>query len=208
MNAMGQNFAPFPTDARVVINANVVFWLIPTSDFPIQAPAARVTTFLTTGGYNPENCGYDTNGEDPTDNLKQLLSDTIYLLDQDALLAAMVFDGKYTLLGPGDCKYNEKPVEGQKTDVWRSPSSTCSSRGGRCTLFSREIGDPPQDLDSWHYVAEANDKMQKDWAYAYNCFCVKYKKNRKISLNYFLLRVQINIILTLFMFLRISLELS
>jgi len=171
-NSMGPQFSVVPSDARFVIKGNTVFTLIPTSDFSVHDPLGRVTTFLTTGGFDPEDCGYDTNGEDPIDNLVPFVADPIYILDDQAMLAVIILDEEHQVVGPG-CTLAQKPVEGgQKTMLWCLDNG-CKGNGGACKLFNRLIGDPPQVPDSWNYVADGDQKMQKVAGFEYHCFCVK-----------------------------------
>ena len=171
-NSMGPQFSLVPSDARFVFKGNTVFALIPASDFSVHDPAGRVTTFLTTGGYAPEDCGYDTNGEDARDNLVPFAADPIYVRNEQAMLTGIVLDG-YTVKGSGCTLAQRSDDGGQSTMLWcLDKEKGCKGNGGSCKLFSRLKGDSPQDEDSWNYVP-MTEKWQKDNKYEYHCFCVK-----------------------------------
>ncbi len=172
VSVLGENWAPVMSDARAVVYENSIFWLIPSGDFSVDNPGFRVSSFMTSAAYDPEDVGGDVNGANPTEPLTILVSDPIYMVDSPYTLAATVLDDDWTICGSGVCKYNEKLVEAQKTEVWCT-NDGCSAAGGACSLFSRAKEDSPQDPDSWIYVAGSNQKMQKDWSLIYHCFCVK-----------------------------------
>lgn len=169
---MGPNGEPFDSNARVVIYDDAVFWIIPSDEFAVPQPGARVSSFASTGGWDPENVGGDVNGNDPTEPLTPLTIQVIPVNDPPYTEASIVLDDDYEICGPGLCKYNEKTVEQQKTEVWCTDAG-CSNAGGECSLFSRARDDSPQEPDSWTYVAGSNTKMQKDWTLVYHCYCVK-----------------------------------
>ncbi len=172
VSVMGENWAPVESNSRAVIHDNAIFWIIPDSEFAIPNPGVRVSSFATPGGWDPADVGGDVNGNDPTEPLTILDSDPIHIVDPVYAVAGVVLDDDWEICGSGQCKYNEKIVEAQKTEVWCTDNG-CSGLGGECALFNRDKGDSPQDPASWSYVVGPNEKMQKDWDYAYHCFCVK-----------------------------------
>ncbi len=174
VSVQGPNWEPIESNARAVVYDNSLLWIIPADDFSVLTPGVRVSSFGSTGGWDPADVGGDVNGNDPTETLTPLSSDPIYVVDPPYTLAGVVLDDDWEICGPGLCKYNEGIAESQKTFVWcTDPDDGCSDAGGECSLFSRVKEDSPQDPASWTYIAGSNEKMQKDWDYAYHCFCVK-----------------------------------
>jgi hypothetical protein len=172
VSVSGENWAPVMSDTRVVIYDNSIFWLIPTTDFHTENPGFRVSSFMTSDAFDPEDVGGDVNGANPTEPLTFLDNDPISMADPSYTQTNIVLDEKWTICGSGVCKYNEKTVEAQKTEVWCTDDG-CSAVGGNCSLFSRAKEDSPQDPKSWSFVVSSNEKMQKDWSLVYHCFCVK-----------------------------------
>jgi hypothetical protein len=172
VSVMGENWEQVESNSRAVIHDNAIFWIIPDGEFAIPNPGVRVSSFATPGGWDAADVGGDVNGDDPTEPLTLLDSDPIHVMDPVYAVAGVVLDDDWEICGSGQCTYNEKIVEAQKTEVWCTDAG-CSGVGGECSLFSRGKEDSPQDPESWSYVAGSNEKMQKDWNLAYHCFCVK-----------------------------------
>ena len=170
LGASHQGHGAMGSGARVVIAKNTIFLFLPGNEFEVETPGIRMTSFIHDGTYQPEVSGGDVSGDDPTQPLTVFESDPILMPIPGNV--GIVLDDEYEICGSGLCRYNEKIVEQQKVMVWCTDAG-CANMGGQCNLFAREIGDPPQEPDSWNHVAGPNQKMQKDQDFVYHCFCVK-----------------------------------
>ena len=170
-SVFGENFAPVESGFRTVVYGDTIFWFIPAVEVSVSDFGYRLTGFGHDGTFAPESSGGDLTGGAPVEPLTMFTAEPIWFINTD--FTSIVLDDDYEVCGPGVCKYNEKSVESQKIDLLCTDDGCQEKYGGECSLFQRKIGDPPQDPDSWKYVAGSNQKMQKDWAYDYHCYCVK-----------------------------------
>ena len=67
------------SNARVVIDGNVIVFFIPVGEFGVPRPAFRLTTFGHDGTFAPEASGGDVTGADPTEPLLELPAEAIVI---------------------------------------------------------------------------------------------------------------------------------
>ena len=67
------------SNARVVINGNVIVFFIPVDEFGVPRPDFRLTAFGHDGTFAPEASGGDVTGADPTEPLLQLPAEAIVI---------------------------------------------------------------------------------------------------------------------------------
>jgi hypothetical protein len=65
------------TDARAMINGNMIYFLIPGDEVDVPRPGYRMTAFAHDGTYAPEASGGDVTGVDPTEPLLQMPEEAI-----------------------------------------------------------------------------------------------------------------------------------
>jgi hypothetical protein len=67
------------SNARVVIDGNVIVFFIPVDEFGVPRPDYRLTAFGHDGTYAPEASGGDVTGADPTEPLLELPEEAIVI---------------------------------------------------------------------------------------------------------------------------------
>ena len=67
------------SNARVVIDGNVIVFFIPVGEFAVPRPAFRLTAFGHDGTFAPEASGGDVTGADPTEPLLELPAEAIVI---------------------------------------------------------------------------------------------------------------------------------
>lgn len=68
-DVVNQQRQPAASNARAVIDGNLIVFFIPTSEFAVPRPGYRLTSFFTDGTFQPETSAGDVTGADPTEPL-------------------------------------------------------------------------------------------------------------------------------------------
>lgn len=68
-DVVNQQRQPAASNARAVIDGNLIVFFIPAGEFAVPRPGYRLTTFFTDGTFEPETSVGDVTGADPTEPL-------------------------------------------------------------------------------------------------------------------------------------------